>query len=161
MSISSVSATNSYQASQVSWQNNLAQRRQDFKDLASALQSGDLSGAQKAFAAMQQSQPNFSATTQTQNAQQASVQNPLAADFSALGKALQSGDLTAAQAAFKQLQLDMQSVGGARHHHHHHKASATTQNTASTTSSPSVGSTAGSSGSTQNASGGSSFSVYV
>ena len=160
MSISSISSANSYQASQVSWQNNLGQRRQDFKDLASALQSGDLAGAQKAFAAMQQSQPNFSAATQTQNAQQGSVQNPLAADFSALGQALNSNDLQKAKDAFAKLLQDMQSVKG-HHRHHHHKASASTQSTASTTSSPSVGSTAGSSGGTQNASGGSSFSVYA
>jgi seryl-tRNA synthetase len=144
MSISPISSASSYQASQVSWQNNLAQRRQDFKDLASALQLGDLAGAQKAFAAMQQSQPNFSATTQTQNAQQASVQDPLADDFSALDKALNSTNpnLKAAQDAFAKLLQDMQSVKG--HHRHHHKASASTQSTASTTSSPSVGSTTGS-----------------
>ena len=160
MSISSVSATNSYQASQVSWQNNLAPRQQAFQALASALQSSDLAGAQKAFANLQQLQPNFSAAIQTQSGQQGSVQGPLAADFSALGKALNSNDLQGAKDAFAKLLQDMQSVKG-HHRHHHHKASASTQSTPSTTSSPSVGSTAGSSGSTQNASGGSNFSVYA
>lgn len=161
MSISSISSASSYQANQVNWQNNSAQRQQDFNALASALNSNNLSAAQSAFAALQQLLPNSSTGTQTQTGQPGSVQNPLAADFSALSKALSSNDLTGAQAAFKQLQADMQSVGGARHRHHHHKASASTQSTPSTTPSSSVGSTAGSSGGTQNASGGSSFSVYA
>lgn len=143
MSIPSISGTNLYQANQVSWQNNVAQRQKDFQDLASALQSGNLVGAQKAFADLQQLQPNFSAGIQTQNGQPGSVQSPLATDFSALGQALQSGDLPKAKDAFAKLLQDMQSVQG-HHRHHHHKASASIQSTASTTSSPSVGSTAGS-----------------
>ena len=139
MSISSISSANSYQANQVSWQNNLTQRQSAFQALAGALQAGNLSDAQKAFAALQ---PNFSATTQAQNAQQASVQNPLAADFSALDKALKANNLQAAKDAFAKLLQEMQSVKG--HPHHHHKASASTQSTSSTTSSPSVVSTTGS-----------------
>lgn len=52
MSISSISSVNSYQANQVNWQNNLAQRQSAFQALASALQAGNLSDAQKAFAAL-------------------------------------------------------------------------------------------------------------
>jgi len=152
MSISSISGTNLYQANQISWQNNIGQRQQGFKVLASALQSGDLSGAQQAFAALQQLQPNFSAAIQTQNGQQGSVQNPLTADFSALGQALQKGDLDAAKTAFAKLLQDMRSVRQGHHHHHHHKVSASTESTASTTSSASVGSTTGSGGSGQNGS---------
>lgn len=144
MSISSISSVASgYQPTLNNWLNNLSQIRQGFKDLASALQSGDLTAAQTAFASLQQLLPNSSAGNQTQNGQQGSGQNPFATDFSALAKALQSGDLSAAQTAFAKLQQDTQSVQG-HHHHHHHKASASTQSTASTTSSSSVGSTAGS-----------------
>jgi hypothetical protein len=156
MSISSISNVSSYQANQVSWQNNLTQRQSAFQALASALQANNLSDAQKAFAALQ---PNSSATTQTQTAQQGSVQNTLAADFTALGNALNAGDLKTAQIAFAKLQADMQSVKG--HHRHHHKASASTQSTASTTSTPSIGLTAGNSGVTQNGFASGSINISV
>jgi hypothetical protein len=156
MSIPSISSVSSYQANQVNWQNNSTQRQSAFQALASALQAGNLSSAQQAFAALQQSQPNFSATAQAQNAQQASVQDPLAVDFSALDKALKANNLQAAKDAFAKLLQDMQSVKG--HPHHHHKASASTQSTASTTSSPSVVSTTGSG---QNGSAGGSINISV
>ena len=124
MSISSISAsTKAYQAYQTSGQNNLGQFRQEFQALASDLQSGDLTGAQQAFAAVQQLLPNSSAGNQTQNGQQGSNQNPFATDLNALGQALQSGKVSDAQEAFAKLQQDMQSVQG-RHHHHHHNGSA-------------------------------------
>ncbi|MGD0626086.1 MAG: hypothetical protein ABSB32_15380 [Thermodesulfobacteriota bacterium] len=143
MSISSISSvTSGYQPTLTNWQNKLSQIRQGFNNLASALQAGNLTDAQNAFTALQQLLPNSSAGNQTQNGQQGSGQNAFATDFSALGKALQSGDLSAAQTAFAKLQQDTQSVQG-HHHHHHHKASASTQSTAPTTSSPSAGSIAG------------------
>jgi ribosomal protein S20 len=145
VSISSISSvTSSYQPTLNNWLNNLSQIRQGFKDLASALQAGNLTDAQNAFTALQQLLPNSSAGNQTQNGQQGSGQNPFATDFNALSQALQSGDLAKARDAFAKLQQDIQSVQGHHHRHHHHKASASTQSTASTTSSSSVGSTAGS-----------------
>jgi hypothetical protein len=51
-------------------------------------------------------------------------------DLSALGQAIQSGNLTGAQNDFSKLMQDMQSIGGGHHHHHHHKASASSQDTA-------------------------------
>ena len=105
---------------------------QDFKQLASALKSGDLSGAQKAYSALQQLLPD-----------QSQGGNPVSTDFAALGKALQSGDLSTAQSAFSQLQNDLQSAsqsGGAnsltqamKGHHHHHHASSSQSSTASST----------------------------
>ncbi len=133
MSISGISAsTDPYEAYQANGQNNLTQFRQDFQDLASALQSGDLSGAQKVFTTLQQLLPNPSAGNQTSTGQQGNGQNPFAADFSALDQALKSGNLKNAQDAFAKLQQDMQSVKG-HHHHHHHKASGSTQSVAPTT----------------------------
>ena len=122
------------------------QFRQDFQDLASALQSNDLTGAQKAFAALQQLMTNSSAGNQTSTDQQGSGQNPFAADFSALGQALQSknpNSLKDAQAAFAKLQQDMQSVKG-HHHHHHPKATVDTQSIAPTTAEANDGTGSGS-----------------
>ena len=79
--------------------------------MSSALQSGNLSGAQSTFALLQQDAPQLAA--QSQNAQTA---NPRAQAMAALGSALKSGDLSKAQQAFASLQQAMQ--GG---HHHHHR----------------------------------------
>jgi DNA-binding FadR family transcriptional regulator len=134
MSISSVSSMTNiypmYQLDQTSAQNKAGQFRQEFNALASALQSGDLSGAQQAFAALQKLLPSSSAGNQTQTGQQGSGQNTFATDFNALGQALQSNDPQKAQEAFAKLEQDIQSVQGRHHHHHHHrKASDSTQGT--------------------------------
>lgn len=78
---------------------NWQQRQQSFKELTSALQSGDVSAAQKAFASLGQS---------------ASGQGPLAK----IGTALQHGDVAGAKQA-------MQDVQASRKAHHHHHASET------------------------------------
>lgn len=65
--------------------------------LVSSLRSGDLSGAQQAYAALNQlqggGQPQF-----------ANPNGPLAQAMSQVGQALQSGDLTGAQQALASLQ---------------------------------------------------------
>ena len=142
MSVSPISSVdNTYQTYQANWQNNFSQVRQGFKSLASALQSGDLTGARQAFAALQQSLPNSSAGNQTQTGQPGSGQNQFATDFTALGQALQSGNVTQAQKALATLQQDMQSVQGHHHRHRHHHGSAGTQSTNSSTSNSSAQST--------------------
>ena len=120
MSVSGVSNTNFYQTN--STKTNFQQIRDYFQQIGQDLQSGDLNGAQQAFAALQQLIPNLSAGSQTQTGQQGSGQSQFAADLSALGQALESGDLTKAQDAFTKLQQDMQSVHK-RHHHHNSDAS--------------------------------------
>ena len=145
MSIPLISAiTNAYHAYQTSGQNKYAQVRQGFQGLASALEAGNLTAAQNAFAALQQLLPNSSTGIQTQTGQQGSNQNPFATDLNAVGQALQSGKLADAQKAFAKLKQDMQSVQG-RHHYHHHNGSVSTQGTTPTTSNTSPGSNAGSS----------------
>ena len=145
MSVSPISSVdNTYQTYQTNWQNNLSQIQQGFQSLASALQSGNLTGAQQAFTALQQLLPNSSAGNQTQTGQSGSGQNQFATDLSALGQALQSGNVTQAQQAFAKLQQDMQSVQGQHHHHRHHHGSSSTQSTNSTTSNSSAQSTNGS-----------------
>ena len=120
MTISSISsATNPYQTYQTNGQNNFAQFQQDLQTIGSDLQSSNLTGAQSAFANLQQLMPNSSASNQTQNA--------FATDMNTLSNALSgTGNLSDAQAAYGKLQQDMQSVQG-HHHHHHHKASSTSQ----------------------------------
>ena len=150
MSISSISSNSDYyQSYSTNRSNSLKQQsQQDFNSLAEALQSGDLSGAQNAFASLMQLIPNSSSSinSQTQSAATASTSNSsngtstVKSDFSVLGQALQSGDLTSAQNDFSKLMQDMQSIGGGHHHHHHHKTSTNSQDT---TNASATGSTTG------------------
>lgn len=114
MSVSPTSAANVslLQTTQSSQQSIFAQRRQDFQNLAQALSSGDLAGAQSAFSALQQT---FQSSNQNSSGQQtgSSIVNA----FQALGQALSSNNLAAAQTAFATLQQDLQQAQGHRHHH--------------------------------------------
>jgi len=124
MTVSPASAPN---ADNDVWQTQRKQRNQDFKALQSALQSGDLTGAQQAFANFQQDAPSSSpAGKKTQNTQ-------AVADFQSLQSALQTGDLNAAQKAFASWQQDLQSAGKAHHHHHHHKSEPAVDGTSAST----------------------------
>jgi hypothetical protein len=86
--------------------------RQAFSQMATAIQSGDLSGAQQAYAALGQFQPS--------NQGGSAPSGPFAQGLSAIGQDLQNGNLSAAQQDLASLELQMQSAGGAHHHHHHH-----------------------------------------
>lgn len=92
---------------------NWQQKRQDFKKLESALQSGDLSSAQQAFATMAAKSSNASDAT-----------SPLAK----VGQALQAGDIKGAQQAL----AAMRASG-----HHHHAKGATSTSSADASSSAS------------------------
>ena len=113
-----------------------AQTKNLWDQLGQALQSGDLAGAQKAFAALQANAPQGPASqvqgAATSNGQGSATQNPM----SALASALQSGNLAAAQQAFSQIQ----QTQGHHHHHHHHgsQSSSSAPATASTTSTSST-----------------------
>jgi outer membrane protein assembly factor BamD (BamD/ComL family) len=85
------------------WQSQIGQVQSDFQALGKALQSGNLTVAQQAYATLQQDLPA------SQSSSSATSSNPL----SAVGQALQSGNLTAAQQAFAALK-------GHHHGHHHH-----------------------------------------
>lgn len=113
------------------------QRRQSFHQLAAALQSGDLSGAQTAYAnLMTGSAASTSSVTSGTSALPWWMKNSstLTQDFQTLGNDLSSGNLSGAQADFTHFQTDakaafsqMQADGGGasglqghhRHHHHH------------------------------------------
>ena len=74
----------------------------DFSSLGSALQSGDLSGAKKAYTALQ---------NDIQANQPAGGGNdPMAQGFTAIGKALDSGDTKAAQTAYASMQTQMDKM---------------------------------------------------
>src|SRR3954463_8097100 len=91
----------------------LKQRRADLNALKTALQSGDLAGAQKAFALQQDLQSTQGAAGQRGDASGQS--STLAKDLDALKTALQSGDLTGAQNAFASVQQDMRTGHAHRH----------------------------------------------
>jgi DNA-binding FadR family transcriptional regulator len=82
-------------------QNTTSNPFSDLAAISSALQSGDVSGAQKAFTTLQQDLGN-SSSTQTTAATSGT-------DLTALGSALQSGDLNQAQNAFATLMQDLQN----------------------------------------------------
>ena len=106
MSISSISsAQTSYQPS-----SSQSAFRQDFGQLVSALNSGNLSGAQQAFATLSNLQRNGQGPGSNPN-------SPFSQALSQIGQALQNGDLGGAQQALASLQ---QARGG--HHGHHHGA---------------------------------------
>jgi hypothetical protein len=89
----------------------------NLQSLSSALQSGNLTAAQNAFASFEQS--FSSSNSQQAPSSQSSQSNPVTNDIQTLSSALNSGNLTSAQQAFAQLQKDMQAQQGSGHHHHH------------------------------------------
>ena len=90
----------------------IRQAHQDFDQLYQSLQSGNLGAAQQAYSNFQQIQAGLSnsPSAQTASVAAATSTNPVAADWSALGLALQSGSLTSAQDALGKLQQDAQAV---------------------------------------------------
>jgi soluble cytochrome b562 len=119
MSIGTVSsATPSYAAN--SQQSTM---QQNFQDLVQALQSGNLSAAQQAYATLTQNAPAQGA------AGSASGQsNPFQQAMASIGSALQSGNISGAQAAMQGLQQTMKAHHGHHHHHGSQSQSTTTQN---------------------------------
>src|SRR5271154_2123449 len=97
MSISAVSSSLVNDLAQQQ-QNPFQQIKQDFKQLSSALQSGNLSGAQSAYGKIQQVlQANQGPSSSSSASNTTSL---LQSDFSTLGQALQSGNLSQAQSVF-------------------------------------------------------------
>jgi hypothetical protein len=145
MSISGISSDPTVSQNYAS--NPFQQVRKDFAALGKALQSGNVSDAQNAFATLQTDMQNIGQSQNSQQAvastQQAGANSQLDNDLNALSSALGNGDLQGAQKAFAAVQKDMQQArqtqGGqqtqkAHHHHHHHGGGA--QNAQNTTSNP-------------------------
>ena len=98
--------------------------RQQFVQLAKAINSGDLAGAQQAYAVLSQA-----LGTNTNGGNAANSNDPFSQALAAIGQALQSGDIGAAQQALSSLQ----QAQGARGHHHHHGHRADTASAGGTT----------------------------
>lgn len=134
------------------------QVRQDYAQLAGALQSGNLTNAQSAYASLAQelqTQDASSSNTTTTGSASSTSEDPISTDFSALGQALSSGNLTQAQGAFSQLQGDVktaeqtnaaqsQTAPTQTHHHHHHHGGGGSASSTSSSSSSTGSSTASS-----------------
>jgi hypothetical protein len=84
----------------------LRPERQDLQALQSALKSGDLAGAQQAFAQLKQ---DFHAAHNGRALYQTGVSDTLKQDLQQLQSALKSGDLARAQQAFTQFKSDFKS----------------------------------------------------
>jgi hypothetical protein len=139
MTINSTSSTGCSN-SIASQQSGIKQTKADFQALSTALQSGDLSGAQTAFAQLQKDNPriaqalNSSSGSSASSGTSSSGSSPTSA-LQSLGSALQNGDLSGAQAALAQVQQNAPTQHAGHGHHHHGGAAASTDN-ATTTSSP-------------------------
>jgi flagellar basal body rod protein FlgG len=118
MDVSGIGATQS--AITTGAQSGFKQTAADFKLLAQALHSGDLAGAQQAFATLQQDSPRIGRAVSESATSTSANSGNAASSLQSLSKALQSGDLAGAQQAFAALQ---QALGG-HHGHHHHASSA-------------------------------------
>jgi hypothetical protein len=84
----------------------LRPERQDLAALQSALKSGDLAGAQQAFAQLKE---DFHAAHQGRALWQTGVSDTLKQDLQQLQSALKSGDLAGARQAFSQFKSDFKS----------------------------------------------------
>jgi len=92
MSVSSVSSSSQCQPKPIGG-SLVNQFKQDFKQLASSLQSGDLTGAQQAYAALQQlQQSNQSSANPPMRSKASSTNNPIQKRFRRSCSALQSGE---------------------------------------------------------------------
>ena len=116
MSISAIS-TNTLAASvNQSIQSKLQQFRQEFQQLGSDLQSGNLSAAQQDVSTLPGLASQSSSTSSTASS------NPIAQAFNQLAQDLQSGNISGAQQDFGNLKQDFQKAGqghdNIRHHVH-------------------------------------------
>jgi len=136
MTISGIgSTTSSYPTSAA---DNFNQVFGDFKNIGTAIQSGDSATAQKALTAFQNDLQSGGSSNPL--SQLFSSDSTLGKDLTALQTALKSNDSTGAQAAFKTLVQDMKGAMKiqAPRHHHHHRVDNDDQNSNAATSTSSV-----------------------
>ncbi len=99
--------------------------QQQFQQLGTALQSGNLSAAQSDFASLQAAFSQPATTTGSASpATNSPTNNPTSQAFHQLASDLQSGNLSGAQKDFSTIQQGIQStagtISGHRLHHSHH-----------------------------------------
>src|SRR5262249_29022143 len=107
-----------------------AEYRQTFGQLVTAIKSGDLSGAQQAYAALSQ--------LQSSGVGPSNLNSPIAQALNQIGQSLQNGDISGAQSALAS--LSQQAQGAHHHHHHHHHGASPPPSDSTTTSSSTTGS---------------------
>ena len=114
-----------------------------FMQLTKAVSSGDLSGAQQAYAQLTQALGNTSGGTSNSS-------DPFSQALNTIGQALQNGDIGGAQQALTTLQQQMQAGRGQHRHGHHHGSGGTggAAGNAMTNATPTVTATSGTSGNT-------------
>ena len=115
MSIAGILSSSLFSSHAQSIHDRMQQFRQDFQKLGQDLQTGNLTGAQADFAALQKDGPQSPSSTQNSN--------PIAQAFQQLSSDLQSGNLSAAQQDYSNLQQDFQNQAARPHHHHHSSGS--------------------------------------
>lgn len=122
MSVAGILSSSLFSAGAQSVQSRMQQFRKDFQQLGQDLQTGNLSGAQADFAALQKDGPQSSSSSQNSS--------PIAQAFQQLSTDLQSGNLTGAQQDFSTIQQDFQNQASQmqRPHHHHHRHSGESDN---------------------------------
>jgi outer membrane protein assembly factor BamD (BamD/ComL family) len=131
MSVSGISSSSlSTYGTSGSSQNNFQQIQQVFQQLGQDLQSGNLSAAQSDFVTLTKLVPKLAAdvsSSPTASTSSSQSSNPLLQDFQQLSKDLQSGNLSAAQSDYTNIQQAFQhfsptsggTEGTGGHHHHH------------------------------------------
>jgi hypothetical protein len=100
-----------------------------FMQLSKAISSGDVNGAQQAYAQLTQALGNNGSAGSTNNSN-----DPFSQALAAIGQSLQNGDIGGAQQALANLQQQMQGARGHHHHGGHHgggQANAGSSNSAS------------------------------
>ena len=88
------------------------QRRLDFKAMESAIQSGDMTAAQKALSAWQLDTQNIQGARGSCPSQGSQPNSPFQSDLNALVNAVESGDATSAQTALTTFDQDRQGTFG-------------------------------------------------
>jgi hypothetical protein len=118
MSISAISGNNPYSG----LQSLFSQPNQDLQALATDLNSGNLAGAQKDFASLQQDVTSSFSSLLGSNATipASNAGTGPTADLQALQNALKSNDLAGAQKSFAAFQQDVRGFGMHRGHRRHH-----------------------------------------
>jgi|HubBroStandDraft_1064217.scaffolds.fasta_scaffold352184_2 hypothetical protein len=103
------------------------QAKIDYSTLSQTLAAGNLSGAQQAYSALQQDVQGIQSAQGAQAASGSSGTSNVQSQLSAVGQALQSGNLTAAKNAFASLQQGVHQSAqlATGHAHHHHGARST------------------------------------
>jgi hypothetical protein len=111
------------QAGHGNWRNTIKQGRQDFDQLFQSIQSGNMAGAQQAYAALDALRSGAppaggapaSSIPASLTAVGSNAVSGITSDWSTLGQALKSGSLDSAKGALSALEQDAATIAKSRH----------------------------------------------